>query len=115
MFFVTLCAHKRACVFGEIRDSAMSLSPVGQVIRDCWERIPSHFSSVHLDASVVMPNHMHGLLLISDEREMGSRLGRERFAEPITGSLGTIIRSFKSATTKRVNQLRGTPIISSTL
>jgi REP element-mobilizing transposase RayT len=109
MHFVTLCAHRQACVFGQIQGGEMRLSPVGQVVRECWERIPDHFPQVHLDASVVMPNHIHGLLLICDEREREAQHGREHVAEPIMGSLGTIVRSFKSAVTKRVNELRDTP------
>jgi REP element-mobilizing transposase RayT len=72
---------------------------------------------VWLDEFVVMPNHIHGILVITDERR-GTTAGRGttpscpyvgEFGKSIAGSLPTIVRSFKSAVTKRINETRGTP------
>ncbi|MDD5468619.1 MAG: hypothetical protein PHS96_12520, partial [Anaerolineales bacterium] len=78
------------------------------------------------DEFVVMPNHVHGVIWIVDdvrawqEEDMGMEVGArrcrartaqtvERFGHPVSGSIPTIVRAFKSAATHRINQSRGTP------
>lgn len=63
-YFVTICVHKRACLFGEIVDGEMVLNDAGSVAAKCWHAIPDHFPHVILDTFVVMPNHVHGILFI---------------------------------------------------
>jgi putative transposase len=109
-YFVTICAHQRACLFGDIVDGETHLSAFGQVVAEIWEGMPEHHPHVELDAFVVMPNHVHGILHIL-RRGTACRAPTyttARFAEPVPGSLPTIIRSFKSAVTKRINEIRGT-------
>src|SRR5688500_11418873 len=71
-YFVTICTAGRACVFGEVIGSEMRLSRRGMVVQDCWQDIPNHHSDVELDALVIMPNHVHGILLF-----VGNEGGRE--------------------------------------
>ncbi len=127
-YFVTVCTKDRACVFGEVLNGGMRLNAYGEIAQACWEAISNHFRHVELDKFVVMPNHVHGILWIV--RRVGahavgarhavplrgivphtplSRSSWERFGNPVAGSIPTVIRSFKSAVTKRVNELRGTP------
>ena len=70
------------------------------------------------DEFVVMPNHVHGIIWIVGDDAVGARRRRapmgddqtvERFGKPVSGSIPTIVRAYKSATTKRINALRGTP------
>lgn len=65
-YFVTLCVHDRACVFGEVVDGVMRHSPVGHIAHACWMAIPDHHANVVLDAFVVMPNHVHGIIVITE-------------------------------------------------
>jgi REP element-mobilizing transposase RayT len=65
-YFVTLCAVDRKCVFGEIVADEMRLNQIGTVVASCWGEIPKHFPNITLDEFVVMPNHMHGILLLGD-------------------------------------------------
>lgn len=51
-------------MFGEVVEGKMVLSPIGEIAQSCWQEIPEHFPFVHLDAFVVMPNHVHGVLMI---------------------------------------------------
>jgi len=85
-------------------------SECGRVVAQSWRDIPSHFPNVALDEWVVMPNHVHGILVIScDRRGTACRAPTrvsERFGKPTTGSLPTIVRSFKAAATRRVNAFR---------
>ncbi|MBK9124089.1 MAG: hypothetical protein IPM16_13370 [Chloroflexi bacterium] len=70
-YFVTICTRDRTCLFGEIADGTMTLNPVGEVVQACWDAIPTHFPTVELDAFVVMPNHVHGILVITDDWKDG--------------------------------------------
>ncbi|GAB4524986.1 MAG: hypothetical protein OHK0046_40260 [Anaerolineae bacterium] len=81
------------------------LSTLGCVIEECWEVIPDHFPHVNLDAFIIMPNHLHGIVLIEDSAQPSV----EAFARPAAGSLATIMRSFKSAATTKINRIRQTP------
>ena len=77
----------------------MKLNAAGELAEASWTRIPEHFAHVTLDEFVVMPNHVHGVLILEGE-ETSSTTRRRR--------LGTIIGSFKSAAAKAINERRGT-------
>ncbi len=115
-YFVTICTHERKCLFGEIADEKMILSWIGRIAESCWQEIPRHFEHVDLDYYIIMPNHLHGILIIEDDRRgtacrapTDDQTTYERFGKPQKGSIPTVIRSFKSAVTKQINQLRNTP------
>ena len=61
-YFVTICVQHRKCLFGTITDGKMRLNEIGQIVVKCLNHIPQHFPSVELDAYVVMPNHIHGII-----------------------------------------------------
>ena len=63
-YFVTICTANKERYFGEISDVEMTMSAIGQRAFDCWTQIPGHFPFVLLGAFVVMPNHVHGIILI---------------------------------------------------
>jgi len=65
-YFVTICTRDRACLFGHVMNGEMHLNAAGEIAQRCWEDIPTHFPSVELDAFVIMPNHVHGLIVITD-------------------------------------------------
>ncbi len=65
-YFVTIVTHGRECLFGEIVDGEMRLNRAGQIARQEWERLPRRFPHVQLDAFVIMPNHIHGIIVITD-------------------------------------------------
>ncbi|WP_457654477.1 transposase [Rhodocaloribacter sp.] len=153
-YFVTICVEGHVCRFGTIQSGRMRLSAEGRVARDCWLALPDHFDRAVLDAFVVMPNHVHGIVFLmgppptcapsrtDDTRTFGGRNaddtrtnvgarhavplpgiprppwppsnavpapGVERFGRPVPGSLPTLVRSYKSAVTKRINAMTGTP------
>jgi putative transposase len=63
-YFVTICAQHRECLFGEIQYGEMVLTDAGRMVQAEWERLPQRFSLVTLDTYVVMPNHIHGIIVI---------------------------------------------------
>jgi len=110
--FVTICTHNGECLFED---------PVlRRVVETTWRRIPRHFPHVRLDEFVVMPNHVHGIIWIVDKPVGAQGVGAQHAAPLHTGhinvapgSLGAIVRSFKSAVTKRINEIQntaGTPV-----
>ncbi len=78
-YFVTICIRNRESLLGVIVNGKMQLNHFGEMVCRCWDDIPNHYSNVELDAFVVMPNHVHGIVLILDdldERVVGARLPR---------------------------------------
>lgn len=67
-YFVTLCTWNRTCLFGDVVEGIMQLSTAGMVAERLWRTVPDHFSSVMLDAFVVMPNHVHGILMLGESK-----------------------------------------------
>ena len=121
-YFVTIVTHHRECLFGEIENGEMRLSRAGEIAARCWEAISAHFASVGLDLFVVMPNHLHGIIIMGAGRgeasantmpEMPTRLTAD--ASPLRrdgtqpGSLPAIIQNFKSVSTRCLNALCATP------
>lgn len=108
-YFITICTQDRQHLFGEIVNNEMQLSEFGKIAQLCWEQIPEHFNSATLDEFVIMPNHVHGIIILNDNNRIEiSNSRKEEFSKPVSGSIPTIIRSYKSAVTKKINELRKT-------
>jgi REP element-mobilizing transposase RayT len=71
-YFVTICTHGRMPLFGEVVDGEMRFTSYGRVADTNWARLPRHFPHVALGAWVVMPNHVHGIIVIVDEQDAGN-------------------------------------------
>ena len=110
-YFVTLCTQRRECLFGDIVNGEMVMNDAGRLVGKCWSDIPIHFLRVELDEFVIMPNHVHGIVVITTGTGTACRAHTtiERFGRPVAGSIPTIMRSFKSAVTKRINEMRNNP------
>ena len=111
MYFVTICTFQRECLLGAMENKKMVVSQIGRIVEEEWLNTPLLRSNVSLDTFVVMPNHFHGIIAITSTGRGAARRAPtvERFGKPVARSLATIIRSFKSATTKRINEIRDTP------
>lgn len=93
-YFVTICVQDRACLLGGVDQDVIRLNAAGLAIQSRWERIPSRFPNVSCDSMIVMPNHVHGILLLSREPpEPGS------LDDSVT--LGDAIQWFKTMTTNK--------------
>jgi REP element-mobilizing transposase RayT len=110
-YFVTLVCEQRINRFGVISSRKMAENPIGRMVRQEWQKISQRFFNVELDEFIVMPNHMHGIIIIkgSDELISISLSSREGFGRPVPGSIPTIIRSFKGAVTLRARSMLGDP------
>ena len=103
---------------GEIENGEILLSELGGIVKDEWHRTKQIRPHLSLDAFIIMPNHIHGIIVIKEAPIHAIRRGTmhraptikfERFGKPTSNSIPTIIRGFKAAVTQRVNQIRGTP------
>jgi len=157
-YFITIVTQDRVSLFGSIIDGKMQLNEWGQIVRECWVEIPAHFPNAVLDEFVVMPNHVHGIIVLVNPSgatnvgathvgttnmgttnvgmtnmgttnmgmtnvgmtnmgmtNMGTTHVGATHASPLPArgpqrqSVSSIVGSFKSAVTKRINQQRGTP------
>ena len=152
-YFITIVAQDRACLFGKVVDGVMHLSEVGQIVAESWQWLAAQYDYVTLDAWVVMPNHIHGIIVITDQGgddgggggDDGGRGvddgggGGSRTAPtantptasnaptapdaptanaPTTNAptapakrktVGRLVGAFKTVSTKRINDQRGTP------
>ncbi len=115
-YFVTLCTHKMRCLFGEVKNGKMHLNRLGQIVDSEWRKTPRLRPGVDLGDFVVMPNHLHGLLVITmnpQKKALAIPVGRRAHScAPLRRyprGLGGIIAGFKSATTTQTNQQRRTP------
>jgi putative transposase len=98
-YFVTLCTYERECILGKIVDGEMQLSEMGHIARQSWEKIPIHFPNIELDEFIIMPNHLHGIIIINDYGSRDVQLNVPTRISPKRGTLSVIIRTFKAAVT----------------
>jgi len=110
-YFVTMVTYQRAEIFGEVVNGVMRLSPLGEIASAEWLKTAQLRSYVRLfeDEFVVMPNHVHGIIWIVESEESLVRAERRSaLTKPAVtpGSLGAIIRAYKSAVTYAANGLQ---------
>ncbi len=103
-YFVTVCTRDRLPLFGSIAGNEMQLTKAGRAVAERGSAIPDHYPHAETDAFVVMPNHIHGIIFIT-ETSVGAnnhsplRSGCSSFRSP-SRTLGSIVRGFKIGVTK---------------
>jgi REP element-mobilizing transposase RayT len=117
-YFVTICTSQKICYFGNIVNYQMQLSSVGKIAQKFWLEIPQHSKYTYLDEYIIMPNHVHGIIAIdnpnnpcrdvacyvstpNDDDDLSQIMSQ---LSPKSGSLSTIIRSYKSSVTRWCKQ-----------
>lgn len=116
-YFVTICTHNRECSLGEIVNGEMVVNELGRLVSTTWMDLPNHNDNIQLDEFVIMPNHIHGIIIIvgagskpAQNRQIIFRAGLE--PAPTTNAnikLSEIVRQLKTFSARRINQLRNTP------
>jgi REP element-mobilizing transposase RayT len=66
LYFVTICCKDKICHFGKIENEEMVLNDTGKMVMQCWLSIPEHFPHAVLYEYVIMPNHIHGIIQLTD-------------------------------------------------
>jgi REP element-mobilizing transposase RayT len=136
-----MCTYQRQLLFGEIRNNEMHLNELGEVVRTEWQRSAEIRPALTLDECIIMPNHLHAVVIITDRdpspRQFPTDVGAHSRApfqrQPTSASsnhgpnavgahsrapfqrparsLGSFVAGFKSATTKRINLYRNAPAV----
>ncbi|MBP6558014.1 MAG: transposase [Flavobacterium sp.] len=134
-YFITICTKDRLHYFGEIENDKMILSNIGVIADLMWYEIKNHTKNIELGEFVVMPNHIHGILILnnnnqlpnipsnvsnvetrhalslqsdqsqSDQSETEKTIGQMRFQNQGKNTISSIVGSYKSAVTKHCNRL----------
>jgi len=115
-YYITICTKNRQHYFGKIENGEMILNSIGMVANRFWREIPEHFNNVKLDEFVVMPNHIHAILiidndvgtrqcLVSEDRYMDT-IGQQRWQNQGRETISSIVGSFKSICTKTINRMQ---------
>jgi len=105
VYFVTIVTQGRACVFGDIVDREIRLNAAGHMVKTVWKEMPAFYPGVGIDAFVVMPNHIHGIIMITNDTVGAGLVPAQNGATPsgattrVAPTLGDIIGAFKSRTT----------------
>jgi putative transposase len=105
-YFVTICVRDRECVLGGVVNGEMRMAEYGRIVHDFWAQVSVHFSNVSIDTFVVMPNHVHAIIVIHEPRRGGVTPPLRKL------TLGQIVAYYKYQTTKQINKIRdnaGTP------
>jgi len=115
-YFVTMCTKGREGLLGEIVGHEMRLSEVGEIVKQYWLDLPDHFCNVTINEYQVMPNHVHGVVVIWNHRrdlinQIPTGVRNEYFVVQTDfpsmknpkQTLGKIIRHFKGKATKKIH------------
>ena len=119
-YFITICTKNRTHYFGKCEDGKMKLSTEGAIVQGFWHEIPKHFPFVTLGEFIVMPNHIHGVLILDKERHkvessqesidtipkllIDKTIGQTRLRNQGSDTVSSIIGSYKSICTKHINK-----------
>lgn len=124
-YFITICTKNRESYFGDINNGVMKYSPIGQSAIDCLQQIPEHFPHVEIPVSVVMPNHIHAIVIInalapsvetqnlasqniqtikSETQNLASLQQDKQKFGPQSKNLASVVRGFKIGVTKFANE-----------
>jgi putative transposase len=110
-YFITRTTYARKHLFGEIIGGEMNLSAVGEIVKKCWEEIPRHHVNTTMDSYVIMPDHIHGIIIINppDDTTIAATVGAQniepqqhinRFQHLVPDSISTIVGQFKAVVTR---------------
>ncbi len=120
-YFVTICTNRRQCCFGDILYGEMKYSAIGEIAHNCWLETFNHFPFVTLDVFVVMPNHLHGIVILTENdndpvetthalslqktiTQSNQSIGEKRFQNQGKNTISSIIGSYKSAVSKHTHR-----------
>ena len=136
-YFITVCTFQRESLFGEVVDGAVKLNDLGKIVNHAWHDLPNHYSHVIMDQFCIMPNHIHGIIILNDHiRNTGGSETRpyknsrtdknthpDNYTQPYNNTrsfnshphpdkhhgLPEIVRAFKSFSSRRINELLESP------
>lgn len=110
-YYVTINTKDHVEYLGSVVIGKMELNELGKVVEECWNQIPKHFKMAELDYYVVMPNHVHGIIIINETGNVETCHGmslqgkKNEFSKPLKNSLSVIVNQFKGAVKRHCNKI----------
>ncbi len=104
-YFITICAYNKEHLFGKIIDGQMMLNECGNIIYETYIDLPNHNQNIKSDKFIIMPNHIHGLMIIDNCRERFVTVPQPEGNIKING-ISEIIRQLKTFSSRRINEYR---------
>lgn len=98
-YFVTIYTKNKICLFGQVMEGQMILNPFGEAATTVWKELPLHYPEIDAEIFTVMPNHIHGIVVIHITGRAGSK------PAPTIHPLSEGIRAFKTYSSRRINEL----------
>jgi hypothetical protein len=105
-YFVTIVTKDRACLFGDVVNGEIRLNDSGGLIHSMWEELPDHYPGVERDAFVVMPNHIHGVVVLVNDVGAGPRACPAKETGQPQGGLAAVRWSVVAAQLLRTHRAR---------
>ena len=118
-YFVTICTNNHENIFGNVDEGKMELNVAGDMVHKWWNRLSEKYPNIELDEYIIMPNHIHGIIIINGKNIVGvqniggydvgvqdfeplqsTQSQKNEYQKIIPGSIGSIIRGFKIGVTK---------------
>jgi len=99
-YFVTICTKHRFHHFGVIKNGKMVLNRYGKIVQKCWDDLPNHYWNCKLDAFIIMPDHIHGIVVIDNNSNCTIKTNKYPLSE--------IIRGFKTFSSRKINDIKTT-------
>jgi REP element-mobilizing transposase RayT len=105
-YFVTILSKNRIQYFGTVVNTVMQLNDIGMLARKFWLDVPNHYSGIQLDEFIIMPNHIHGIIMIQESnRTAQCAVPTDKNQQKRHNKLSTIIRSYKTLVKKKLISL----------
>lgn len=103
-YYVTICTYNKTEFFGSIINNKMVLNQYGDIANEAWKDLPNHHKNIQYDEFIVMPNHVHGIIIIKNPMVGAGPAQPSKPTQPT--NLSTIIGSYKSRVTKDINRIK---------
>jgi putative transposase len=100
-YYITICTEWHKWYFGNVVDDQMHLNQAGSIVQTVWYALPQRFPGVSVDEFVIMPNHIHGIVVLPEHYPREAWANKKRWHRP---SVGTILRAFKGAATYQIHR-----------
>jgi len=104
-YFITICTHKRQCLFGEVRNDEIVLNQLGNLVKNAWLETEKLRDNVTLDVFSVMPNHFHAIIILNGRGTMHRAPTSSKFGQAVADSLSTIVGCFKADVSRNARRL----------
>lgn len=102
-YYVTICVQKRKRILSRIQAGQVELLEAGAIVEGTWRRLAQHFDHITLDAWIIMPDHIHGIIVLVGETSRTLKAATEQAQGTKPGSLAAIVQNFKSVSARRIN------------